>query len=156
MLVTKQLREEIKSCLKGVELFTTIQLKEMLEKNGYIYNRDYDVTVFSNAISSLVKQKYIASADKEKRGNYIVLDKMQNIDDQEEGKKKMGKKWDDNETELKEMRGRIKEDIKEFCVKMEQLLDSEKPSTYGRNRRTYDDILKLIDLLKEFEFEVEK
>ena len=51
---------------------------------------------------------------------------------------------------------KIKNDINDFCMKIEQILDSEKPSTYGRNRQTYEDILKLVDTLKTFEFNVEK
>lgn len=155
MLITKQLREEIKLCLGDRENFTTVQLKEMLAQKGYVYNRDYDVTVFSNAIASLVKQKYIVSLDKEKRGNYKVLYKQKKNEMNEDAEME---KWESNndESELREMRKKIEENISEFCLKIEQILDSEKPSTYGRNRKTYEDILKLVDLLKEFKFEVEK
>lgn len=155
MLVTKQLREEIKICLEDRDFFTTVQLKEVLEQKGLIYNKDYDVTVFSNAIASLVKQKYIASMDKEKKGNYMVLHKQKEEKMKEE---ELMEKYESNneEIELREMRKKIEENINEFCLQIEQILDSEKPSTYGRNRKTYDDILKLVDLLKEFKFEVEK
>ena len=155
MLATKQLREEIKICIEDREVFTTTQLKAVLEQRGYIYNKDYDVTVFSNAIASLVKQKYIISMDKEKKGNYIVLDK-QNKKKMKEEEEMEKKRVNNEEIELREMRIKIEENINEFCLKIEQILDSEKPSTYGRNRKTYDDILKLVDLLKEFKFEVEK
>ena len=73
MLEMKQLREEIKECLKEIEFFTTRQLKEMLQQKGYVYNKDYNVNAFSNALHSLVNQKAIASVDKEKKGNYKVL-----------------------------------------------------------------------------------
>lgn len=154
MLVTRQLREEIKSCLENLENFTTVQLKEGLERKGYIYNKDYDVTVFSNAIASLVKQGYIVSMDQEKRGNYRVIYQGKNKMNEEERMEK--KKLDNDEAELRELREQVKDNVNEFCVKMEQILDSEKASTYGRNRKTYDDILKLINSLNEFTFEVEK
>ena len=153
MIATKQLREEIKLCLKDKVNFTTVQLKEMLKQNGYEYNRDYDVTVFSNAISSLVKQKYIISIDNEKRGNYKVLCKQEKNEMNDE-KIIENVTLNNNESELREMRKKIEENINEFCLGIEQILDSEKPSTYVRNRKTYDDILKLVDLLSEFKFKI--
>lgn len=155
MLEMKQLREEIKGCLKEIEFFTTGQLKEMLQQKGYVYNKDYDVNAFSNALHSLVNQKVIVSADKEKKGNYKVLPVSYDDRKNNENKKEKNKTLN-NELELKDMREKIKNDINGFCVKIEQILDSEKPSTYGRNRQTYEDILNLVDTLKTFKFNVEK
>ena len=45
----------------------------MLPQKGYVYNKDYNVNAFSNALHSLVNQKAIASVDKEKKENYKVL-----------------------------------------------------------------------------------
>lgn len=155
MVAMKQLREEMKGCLKEIEFFTTVQLKEMLQQKGYIYNKDYDVNSFSNALHSLVKQKVIISVDKERKGNYKVLSVSYDAKENNE-KKEQKNKMINNELELKDMRVKIKNDINDFCVKIEQILDSEKPSTYGRNRQTYEDILNLVDTLKTFKFNVEK
>lgn len=158
MLAMPELREIMKICIQGMDIFTTTQIKEILKERGYIYNVHYDVTAFSNAISSLTRQKYIVSLDDEKKGNYKVVNKIEydnKKNEENEMKKNENGKYDD-EIELKEMRENIKKFLKESCLKVEQILDSEKPSTYGRNRKTYDDILRLIEVLKEFEFTVEE
>ena len=64
-----ELRGKIKEYIQGKETFTTSEVKEELKEKGYVYNVDYDVTSFSNAISSLTRQNYIASMDAEKKGN---------------------------------------------------------------------------------------
>lgn len=160
MIKMNQLREEIKLCLEGIDCFTTTQLKEILKERGYIYNVSYDVGAFSNAMSSLVRQRYIAPIDKERKGNYRVLSTMKSKNEEKnKGELKVQKVKDEksnNERELQKVRKDIEENINEFCKKIEEILDSEKPSTYGRNRKTYNDILKLVCFLREFKFEVEE
>ena len=152
MMKMTELRGKIKEYIQGKETFTTSEVKEELKEKGYVYNVDYDVTSFSNAISSLTRQNYIASMDAEKKGNYMVVG---NRDIKDKEKETYIKKEPyRNEPELKEMREKIRESLKESCAQIEQILDSEKPSKYGRNRKTYDDILRLIKSLKEFEFTI--
>jgi len=54
------------------------------------------------------------------------------------------------------MRRKIKEYIANECKELEEILDSEKPSVYGKNKKTYNDILELITYLQNFKFSVEK
>ena len=71
MLKSKELREKMKECLSDVEEFTTIELKEMLNDMGCVYNVDYEVNAFSNALFFLVKKKFVASQGI--KGAYRVL-----------------------------------------------------------------------------------
>lgn len=54
------------------------------------------------------------------------------------------------------MRNKIKKCIGKDYAEIEQILDSEKPSVFGRNRKTYDDILELLEYMKNFKFTVEE
>ena len=62
----------------------------------------------------------------------------------------------DPEIELEEFRSEVKEKVKEFSLEIEEILDGVKPSVYGRNKNTYEDILCLIKYLKEFKFTVDE
>ena len=69
-------------------------------------------------------------------------------------------RWQQNHTgiaevELEELRRKIKRNIETECTELEKILDSEIPSIYGQNRRTYDDIIELIVYLRNFKFSVE-
>lgn len=167
MLSMNELRDKMKECLQEVDFFTTAELKELLKESGYVYNIDYDVNAFSNAVSSLAKQKYIVSLDSKRKGNYRVnhegsSDRSYNTAGKSEKQKNANTERNsssdvhggngDDEPELQEMRQKIKERLKAAYEEIEQLFDSEKPSKYGRNRKTYDDILKLLDYLKHFHF----
>lgn len=157
MLKMIELREKMKVCLQGKLEFTTTELKEWLEQYGYVYNTDYDVNSFSNAVASLTKQKHIASMkNSDRKGNYQVIYKadIRNENDKENEKNKDREM--DNEPELKEMREKILELLQESSKKIENLLDTEKLSTYRRNHRTYDEILKLLEYLEHFDFIIDK
>lgn len=146
----RELREKIRVCTKEMNSFSTAQLKELLRDMGYIYNTDYNVTIFSNAISSLVNQKYIASLDNDRKGNYKIIKNEENASDNTDNNKKLY----DTEPELAEIRADITTYLNDTLKKIEDKLDSVKPSTYGRNIKTYNDILRLIETLKEFDFTV--
>lgn len=150
MLTMRELREKIRICTKERNSFSTAQLKELLRDMGYIYNTDYNVTIFSNAISSLVNQKYIVSLDSDRKGNYKVIKNEEKAND----KNPKEKAPYNNEPELAEMRADITTCLNTTLEKIEKKLDSVKPSTYGRNIKTYNDILRLIEILREFDFTV--
>lgn len=145
-----ELREKIRICTKELNSFSTAQLKELLRDMGYIYNTDYNVTIFSNAISSLVNQKYIISLDSDRKGNYKIIKNEEKTKDNTPKENKLY----DNEPELAEMRADITTCLNDTLKKIEEKLDSVKPSTYGRNIKTYNDILRLIEMLREFDFTV--
>lgn len=67
----------------------------------------------SHALHSLVNQKVIVSADKEKKGNYKVLPVSYDDRKNNENKKQKNKTLN-NELELKDMREKIKNDINDF------------------------------------------
>lgn len=178
MMNTRELREKMKECLLNEEIFTTSQLKERLNEKGWVYQVDYTLNTFSNGISSLVRQNYIVSIDDDRKGVYRVvksgedtktLDGEVGIADMNDEKKKetyksksqdneenVKNEWN-NEDELKEMRDKIQEYLKvECCAKIRQMLDSKKPSIFTTNRKTYNNILELIDYLEGFKFDVEQ
>lgn len=180
MLKSGELREKMKLCLSNIEEFSTRDLKEWLKAYGYIYNVDYEVNAFSNAIAYLTKKNYISSVGE--KGKYMVVKKdgdacwmeenererMGTETDNEEKKKEESVQQENGEqtkseqqtyieeAELEELRGKIKKYIEGECRELEKILDSEKPSIYGHNRRTYNDIIELILYLRNFEFSVEK
>lgn len=168
MLTSVELRKQMVKCLANVEVFSTAELREMLKGLGCTYNIDYEENAFSNAISFLAKKKVIISEGKEKKGMYRVSSDTGNGAIYKNtamntapkaiagSKAKVREEECDKEPELKEMREKIKECLKADCEKIEQILDSEKPSKFGRNRRTYDDILDIIEYMKNFKFRVEE
>ncbi len=151
MLSMPELREKIKLCIQETDTFSTTQLKQKLKKMGYIYNVDYNVTSFSNSISSLAKQNYIIPLNNGKRGYYKIIKKLESNYKNQNTKKETPL---NNELELKSMREEIRTHLKTTLQKIQDILDSEKPSTYGENIRTYQDILRLIKIIKEFEFTI--
>lgn len=151
MLSMSELREKIKLCIQETDTFSTAQLKQELKKMGYIYNVDYNVTTFSNSISSLNKQKYIIPLNNGKRGYYKIIKKSDFNYTNQDSKKET---HINNEIGLKSMRQEIKMQLETTLEKIQFILDSEKPSTYGENIRTYQDILRLIKMIKEFEFTI--
>lgn len=151
----------MKTCLSNdIEVFTTKGLKEWLKEQGCTYNVDYEVNAFSNAITYLIKKHYILPTGE--KGKYKVVKKEKekekvncnNIDEQNEEKKSKDEYVP--EKALEEMRRKIKEYIANECKELEEILDSEKPSVYGKNKKTYNDILELITYLQNFKFSVEK
>lgn len=163
MLKMKEVRERIKECLVGREIITTAEIKEQLKELGLVYNDDYDVKSFGNAVYSLNKQKVIVPYGHGKKGVYRVVHesdiKISNINENEIKERKRAKimeKSFSNEKELKEMREKIRESLKEYHEQIKQIFDSEKPSTYGKNPKTYNDIVELMNYLENFKFSVEE
>lgn len=163
MSAMKEIREKMMEHLSMVTIFSTLQMRDFLLEQGYTYNKDYNVRDFSNAISSLVKQGYIKPEDKNsKTGIYQVIN--QSDSEIEENPKKKDEDAvsgdrcvvTDPEIELEEFRSEVKEKVKEFSLEIEEILDGVKPSVYGRNKNTYEDILCLIKYLKEFKFTVDE
>lgn len=138
-------------CLQGKVEFSTTELKGWLEKYGYIYGIDYDIILFSNAMASLTKQKYIESLNSNRKGNYRVIYKDVKSENENYKERKL-----DKELELKDIREKILYILKKSGREIEDLLDSEKLSTYRRNHRTYDEILKLLGYLENFEFTMDR
>lgn len=62
----------------------------------------------------------------------------------------------DKELELKEMREKVKKCVRETYLELEKILDEEKPSVYGRNKHTYEDVTTLIEYMRKFDFIVEE
>lgn len=188
MLKSKELREKMKECLSDVEEFTTIELKEMLNDMGCVYNVDYEVNAFSNALFFLVKKKFVASQGIKGAYRVLIDGKNGNVEDVHKDFKKCKNESFENEAsendtsendtskneasendtseneknkcvdevELKKMRNKIKKCIGKDYAEIEQILDSEKPSVFGRNRKTYDDILELLEYMKNFKFTVDE
>ena len=73
MLGTKEVRERIEVYLEKLENFTTTDLKRLLKDDGYIYNVDYDVYAFSNAVAYLKRNSYIEPTGG--KGSYRVIKK---------------------------------------------------------------------------------
>lgn len=44
----------------------------------------------------------------------------------------------------------------ETYLELEKILDEEKPSVYGRNKHTYEDVTTLIEYMRKFDFIVEE
>lgn len=139
----KEFREMVKECLKDIEEFTTTDLKEMLKDKGCIYNVDYNMYTFHNTMTYLKKNSYIVPTGI--KGRYRVV---------KERMKKDEKTNLNQELDLKEMRRKVKECIKKDYMELENILDEEKPSVYGRNKRTYEDIVELIEYMRKFSFTI--
>ena len=45
---------------------------------------------------------------------------------------------------------------RETYLELEKILDEEKPSVYGRNKHTYEDVTTLIEYMRKFDFIVEE
>ncbi len=148
MLKMTELRDKMIECLQGKIEFTTTELKRWLEECGYKYNIDYSMNSFSNAVASLTKQKYIISLDTERKGNYRVIYNDQNKD--------YIKEQLCEEQELKNIREMILELLKKNVRDIEELLDTEKMSTYRKNHKTYDDIMRLLEYFENFKFTIDK
>ena len=64
MLGSKEVRKIIIECFNTQDdnfIFSTTKLKELLKEKGYVYNKDYEVNAFNNAIYALAQKKYIIS-----------------------------------------------------------------------------------------------
>lgn len=150
MLGTKEVRERIEVYLEKLENFTTTDLKRLLKDDGYIYNVDYDVYAFSNAVAYLKRNSYIEPTGV--KGSYRVnKKKSKSVDESTEEFKTLNK-----ELELKEMREKVKKCVRETYLELEKILDEEKPSVYGRNKHTYEDVTTLIEYMRKFDFIVEE
>ncbi len=157
MLTMKELREIIKNCIEELDSFSNTELKELLKDNGYTYNIDYNVTSFSNAISSLVKQKYITFLDGKRKGHYKVI--KNNDYDYKNTENAYTKTSEEtfhhnDESDLAEMRAEIINLLNSTLQKIENRIDQEKPSTYFTNIKTYNDIARLVEILKDFKFTI--
>lgn len=59
MLGSKEVRKIIIECFDTQDdnfIFSTTNLKELLKEKGYIYNKDYEVNAFNNAIYALAQK----------------------------------------------------------------------------------------------------
>ena len=186
MLATKELKEYMKECLKDVNKFTTKQLKELLQNNGIVYKKDYDVHAFSNAIAALRRQNYIINYDtgkykvnslKEENQNIIKEESKENVlpknalyeekekeiihEEKEiihEEKEIIHEEKEEivhEQKELEEIRKKILKCLKDEYAEIEGILDTVKPSVFGKNLQTYEDILGLLKYLENFKFTVE-
>lgn len=157
MLIMKELRELIKNCIEELDSFSSTELKELLKDKGYTYNIDYNVTSFSNAISSLIKQKYITFSDTHRKGHYKVI--KNNEYDYKNTENTYNKTSEETchqnkEPDLAEMRKEITTLLNSTLQKIENRIDQEKPSTYFTNIKTYTDIARLVETLKDFKFTI--
>ena len=177
MLATKELKEYMKECLKDVNKFTTKQLKELLQNNSIVYKKDYDVHAFSNAIAALRRQNYIINYDtgkykvnslKEENQNIIKEESKENVlpknalyEEKEiihEEKEIIHEEKEEivhEQKELEEIRKKILKCLKDEYAEIEGILDTVKPSVFGKNLQTYEDILGLLKYLENFKFTVE-
>lgn len=173
MLGTKELKGYMKECLKDINKFTTKQLKDLLQNNGIVYKKDYDVHAFSNAIAALRRQNYIINYDTGKYKVNSLKEENQNIIEEgskedvlfknafyEEKDKEIIREEKDKEIiheekELEEIRKKILKCLKEEYAEIEGILDTVKPSVFGKNLQTYEDILGLLKYLENFKFTVE-
>lgn len=156
MLKMPELRDKMKNCLQEKSEFSTADLKEWLAESGYVYNIDYNIKSFSNAVSSLTKQKYIVSLDLDRRGKYRVAHESETLYKNDKDKEKSKERYLDRELELKDMRNKIVDLLKKTGRDIEDMLDTEKLSTYRKSPKTYGDILKLLEYLENFEFTIDK
>lgn len=134
---------------------TTNQLELiMLDSAGRIQRYyilvDYDVYAFSNAVAYLKRNSYIEPTGV--KGSYrVIKKKSKSVDESTEEFKTLNK-----ELELKEMREKVKKCVRETYLELEKILDEEKPSVYGRNKHTYEDVTTLIEYMRKFDFIVEE
>jgi hypothetical protein len=111
---------------------------------------DYDVYAFSNAVAYLKRNSYIEPTGV--KGSYrVIKKKSKSVDESTEEFKTLNK-----ELELKEMREKVKKCVRETYLELEKILDEEKPSVYGRNKHTYEDVTTLIEYMRKFDFIVEE
>lgn len=86
------------------------------------------------------------------KGSYrVIKKKSKSVDESTEEFKTLNK-----ELELKEMREKVKKCVRETYLELEKILDEEKPSVYGRNKHTYEDVTTLIEYMRKFDFIVEE
>lgn len=109
-----------------------------------------DVYAFSNAVAYLKRNSYIEPTGV--KGSYrVIKKKSKSVDESTEEFKTLNK-----ELELKEMREKVKKCVRETYLELEKILDEEKPSVYGRNKHTYEDVTTLIEYMRKFDFIVEE
>lgn len=105
---------------------------------------------FSNAVAYLKRNSYIEPTGV--KGSYrVIKKKSKSVDESTEEFKTLNK-----ELELKEMREKVKKCVRETYLELEKILDEEKPSVYGRNKHTYEDVTTLIEYMRKFDFIVEE
>lgn len=108
------------------------------------------VYAFSNAVAYLKRNSYIEPTGV--KGSYrVIKKKSKSVDESTEEFKTLNK-----ELELKEMREKVKKCVRETYLELEKILDEEKPSVYGRNKHTYEDVTTLIEYMRKFDFIVEE
>lgn len=109
-----------------------------------------NVYAFSNAVAYLKRNSYIEPTGV--KGSYrVIKKKSKSVDESTEEFKTLNK-----ELELKEMREKVKKCVRETYLELEKILDEEKPSVYGRNKHTYEDVTTLIEYMRKFDFIVEE
>ena len=153
MLSSKEMREIIVKCLGNQDnnfVFSTTDLKEMLQKKGYIYNTNYEVHAFSNAIYSLAQKKYILPTGEK---GYYQLNKFISSEKTDKEKASRNQNTFAKEPELRNMRKKFMDCLNESCHNLAEILDAEKPSTYGKNRDTYDKATSLLNYMQSFSFD---
>lgn len=150
MLLSRELCEYMKECLKDIDEFSTKELKVLLKNKGVAYEDDYSITVFSNAIVTLRTEGIICSSEKG-RGWYKVLSKNINTKTKEDPLPNI---TISDEKELEGIRKKITLLLKDTYAEIEEILDSVKSSDCVRNPYTYNDIIGLLKYLETFNFTV--
>lgn len=137
--------------LKDVpRLFNAVWFNSRYEGIQRKLSLDYDVYAFSNAVAYLKRNSYIEPTGV--KGSYrVIKKKSKSVDESTEEFKTLNK-----ELELKEMREKVKKCVRETYLELEKILDEEKPSVYGRNKHTYEDVTTLIEYMRKFDFIVEE
>ena len=152
MFSSTKVREIMIQCLENQDngfIFSTTSFKELIAKEGYIYNKDYEVNAFNNAIYSLAQRKYIVPTGE--KGHYR-LNKTVDHDERKDDEEMRTTNTPEKEPELKNMRKKFMDCLNESRGNLAAILDAEKPSTYGKNRNTYDKAISLLNYLQSFSF----
>ncbi len=159
MLTMQELRETIKICIEKLDSFSSIELRNLLKNIGYDYKTDYSVITFSNAIASLVREKYIAPSTNGNRGDYIIIKNNNSYCKSTHYIIKNGETLCENtqhndESELAEMRAEITDLLNSTIKQIEDRVNLEKSSTFINNIVTFNDIAKVTERLRGFRFTI--
>lgn len=159
MLTMQELREIIKTCIEKLDSFSSLELRSSLKNIGYDYKTDYSVITFSNAIASLIRKKYIAPSPDGNRGDYIIVKSNDSSCKNPLYISKSGETFckninHNNEPELSEMRTEITDLLNSTIKQIEERVNLEKSSTFINNIVTFNDIAKVTERLRGFEFTI--
>lgn len=136
-------RKELVSSQPSSSISDLLKMNVTTEYVAHVY-------AFSNAVAYLKRNSYIEPTGV--KGSYrVIKKKSKSVDESTEEFKTLNK-----ELELKEMREKVKKCVRETYLELEKILDEEKPSVYGRNKHTYEDVTTLIEYMRKFDFIVEE